>query len=373
MSSCSLEVELDEPERSYRCGDTVTGRVRVRTDGEVTCTKLVVEQVWRTHGRGNLDTGTLHEHVTTDQRWLPGQAYEVPFAFAAPAGPVSYRGHLVCVDHYVAARADLPWKVDPRAQTDYLVVAGAETEARYLATKADFDKTPGAEAVAQKPKQRSIGGLLMRILTAPLWIALLAVVVVLVLAALVFILPIALVVFLVRLVRQSSAERRLGAVEVQIEAPQLDRRPDDRASGGTLAGVFGAVKRRLGRLGGQTYLAAPGRSIPVRLRFQPKGEVAIERATLEVRATESARSGSGTNATTHTHEVHEQQVELSGPRRLTAGHPVELQGTIELPPDAPASFRASDNSVTWEMKIAIEIAQWPDWVQKSDLLVVPAA
>jgi hypothetical protein len=373
MSKCELLVLLDEPERPYRCGETVSGRVQVRTDGEVICKQLMIEQVWQTHGRGNCDAAGFLDQVATDQRWLPGQVYEVPFSFPVPAAPVTHRGHLINVDHYVEARADLPWKIDPRSSADYLVVAGAETPARYVETEAEFEKA-AQEAKAKKGKKRSIGGTIATIVFAPLLAVLAVLIVAMLIVLLAIVLPFALIALLVRWVRQSSAERKLGAVQVMFETSKVEKGAHHHASAGpsgAVAGIAAGIKRRMGRLGGATYLVQIGRAVPVSLRFTPKSEVELESVELVLKATESARSGSGTNATTHTHVLVEERQQLSGPLRLSPGHPIDLRGEIFLPPGSAASFRASDNNVVWEAKIAVAIANWPDWVQTNKLLVVP--
>jgi hypothetical protein len=371
MSKCELWVEMDEPSRRYRSGESVTGRVRVRSDDEVLCKRLVIEQVWRTHGRGNPDHGVLDEQVLTDQRWLPGQVYEVPFAFPVPTAPVHHHGHLVNVDHYIGALADLPWKIDPRAHNDYLVVAGAGTPERYVETEADFGKAAQeAQEARKKKKGRSVGSIVATIVFSPLWIALL----VLVLALLLALLPILLIVGLVRwiflLTRQSSAERKLGKVELVVDARKLGE-PGAMHTAVAVSGGFEGIKRRFRRLGGTTYLVTVGSPLTVAMRFTPKSDVEIEGAELTLTATESARSGSGTNATTHTHVLAELKTPLSGPRTFSAGQPIDLHGMALLPTGSAPSFKGSDNSVTWEMKLAISIARWPDWVQKNKMLVAP--
>jgi hypothetical protein len=373
MSKCELFVELDEPERRYRGGEPVTGRVRVRTDDEVTCKKLVIEQAWRTHGRGNSAEGVLDEHVVAGQRWLPGQVYEIPFAFPAPAAPIHYHGRFINVDHYVAARADLPWRVDPRSACDYLVVASTATAARYVETEADFGK---AAQEAQQARTKKGGGKsplrwVWTILFAPLVIAL----VVLLLALFLVLLPIVLVAglvrFIVRAVRRGSAERKLGAVAVEVGARNLGE-PVAAHSGVVVVGGLAALKQRMRRTADARYLVTAGTPVPVSMRFTPKTEVTLDGVSLTVTGREIATSGSGTNATTHHHVVSELELELSGPRSLIAGHPVDLRAEILLPAGSAPSFTAPSNTITWEMRLAIEIPKWPDWVQTSKLLVVPA-
>src|SRR5262245_47116991 len=52
-----LRVVLDEPQRTWRPGDVVTGHVAVRTYEQQKCEWLRVGVLWHTHGRGNPDRG----------------------------------------------------------------------------------------------------------------------------------------------------------------------------------------------------------------------------------------------------------------------------------------------------------------------------
>ena len=57
MSKCDLHIALDRPDGKYFGGDEVTGELTVRVNRDVNCNALTVQQHWKTHGRGNTDSG----------------------------------------------------------------------------------------------------------------------------------------------------------------------------------------------------------------------------------------------------------------------------------------------------------------------------
>ena len=80
---------------------------------------------------------------------------------------------------------------------------------------------------------------------------------------------------------------------------------------------------------------------------------------------------SGTNATTHTNKFHDETVTLSGARSLPPGRQAVLEGSFDLPPDAPYSFRAPSNNLDWGVAILLDIARCPDWAGLQMLVVGP--
>ena len=108
MSKCDLRIELDGG-RTYHPGDTVRGEVVVEVNARCECESLTLTREWRTHGRGNRDTGGEESTVIYRGTWYPGETHRYPFETTLPAdGPLSYRGHYRNVDWYLSARADVP-------------------------------------------------------------------------------------------------------------------------------------------------------------------------------------------------------------------------------------------------------------------------
>ena len=53
---------------------------------------------------------------------LEGRQYEFPFEFEAATKPWTYRGHHLNIDHYVEARVDIAWAIDPKFETEFIVL-----------------------------------------------------------------------------------------------------------------------------------------------------------------------------------------------------------------------------------------------------------
>ncbi|MBC8043946.1 MAG: hypothetical protein IAF08_10940, partial [Rhizobacter sp.] len=105
MSKCNLTMTFSSPDRTYTAGKSVRGTLNVVVNESMTCKKLMLRSEWRTHGKGNVTTGALQEiALTGEEEWGAGTVKSFPFEFAIPAaGPVTYHGHYLNVDWYVAA------------------------------------------------------------------------------------------------------------------------------------------------------------------------------------------------------------------------------------------------------------------------------
>lgn len=357
MSNCDLVIELDQPDNTFVPGEKVTGTVVLTPDRDLDLTELVIEQIWETHGRGNRNTGRIARHGVNGQRCVAGRSCRFPFGFEVPCYPLSYHGTLVNVDHYITARADVPWKMDPRARIDYLVVPGARS--RQAAISA---------ALGEDEPQAGGGGRgkLIYWLFAPV-IALLGL---MLLSLLVVLLPILLLVGLVKLIRRAAAERKLGKVAVEVVAECLK---EDGQTGRVRIrkGPVARLREGFAGLKPQSFVTTPGDTIPVTVNFKPAASVDLSSITLTLKARESATSGSGTNSRTYTETLVEEQAQLLGSRRVAGGSPVELRGEITLPVLEAWTFKAPSNSIAWSLVLRIAIPRSPDWVQEHALVVVP--
>lgn len=113
----------------------------------------------------------------------------------------------------------------------------------------------------------------------------------------------------------------------------------------------------------------PGESVTCRLRFHPTAEVRVNGIEAELRGTEVAVSGSGTNETRHNHPLAGQVAPLSGPRSFPPGKVVELEHAFTVPADATHSFHAPSNSIQWSLNVRIHSRFWPTW-RESVVVVV---
>jgi hypothetical protein len=382
MAKCELKIVLDEVDREFRPGETVTGRVDVTTDGDVTIDALTVELAWQTHGKGNRTTGvkeTVELYAGEVQGGMP--RYD-QFQLTCPPGPFTYHGTVLNVDWVVRARADIPWKIDPKAEEKFVLrpperPVGADffpTEspraAEVVAGLGDIDTVLEAagvtELTAEQRRQAARfqklagkgGRVFLGCFFAPflviglvmLVVGLLAVVehfraggawsglgsdelVPLGVGAMFFFVPGALLLFFVS---SWIASRRLGEVTFEIAEP---------------------IRHR-------------GQTVEWRLALQPPKAVEIEGVQAKVVGREKVVRGSGTHRTTHTHVVVDQELEMAPARSLMRGEPFEQRGSFVLPADAPLSFKATDNALEWEVQVTVEIPRWPDWRGSKPFVVV---
>src|SRR5262245_10620623 len=124
MTKCDVTIHVDKADRSFVPGERIRGHVTVTTDQQVRCDALTVMLQWRTHGRGNRANGPESTVKLHEGEWGGGEQHAYAFEFIAPSGPCSYHGTHVNVDHYLEARVDLPWAVDPKATAEVLLTPG---------------------------------------------------------------------------------------------------------------------------------------------------------------------------------------------------------------------------------------------------------
>lgn len=340
MSKCDLQVVLDEPGRAFQVGDRITGHVEVAVNAACTCNGLSVTQRWRTHGRGNRAYGSGETLTLFTGEWQPGEVHSFPFEFQAPAGPLTYHGHYLNVDWYLEAQADIPWALDPKAEVEYLLEIG------------DADPRDLHQLTVPITRGQRSGG--------PIFCMLLFFAPFIVFGTLAFVGGVGALLtgkgeglFMIiwgslfggipglmalLMLRNTFAQRKLGQVQVSFEPNAVE----------------------------------PGESTRLYLAFQPKAEIQVNKITVTFKGQEVVVSGSGTNKTTHRHDLHEEAHELTGSCTLRRLEHADFKLDLEVPKDAAPSFTASSNEVSWTCAVHVDIARWPDWSEDIPLVVVPA-
>ncbi|MDA7979763.1 MAG: hypothetical protein MPJ50_13430 [Pirellulales bacterium] len=107
--------------RNHRpTGGKVAGRVRVSCMETLACRGVRLTIGWRTEGRGDQDSALILDDTPHYGELSPGD-HEFPFSVEIPAGPISYQGHHIKIVWFAAARIDLAWKRDPKAEQQFLV------------------------------------------------------------------------------------------------------------------------------------------------------------------------------------------------------------------------------------------------------------
>lgn len=328
MAKCDLSIELDDPQAVHPGGGTITGTVRVHADADVTCKGLDVSSGWKTHGRGNVASGTVHSATLFSGEWRNGETNEYRFELPIADWPPSYHGNFLNVDHYVDARARIPWAFDPKGSAPFFVRPTCGPDG--VVSHSDATQVSGvAGCVIGSIVFAFVGVFVIGMgaaLMAEPWILL-------------FVVLIPAIVGLFWFVKAVLPQLLLGDVVCELEHEQL----------------------------------APGHPVRGRLVITPRRNVTVNAITLQLVGTERVVSGSGSSRRTHTHEFHDANETLQPAATLPAGKLHEFRFDVPLPADAPYSLDLDDNDLIWNAKVRVDIPRWPDWTRDLQLAVVPAA
>ncbi len=323
MAKCDLTIELDDPDRLYLGGETISGVVRVHSDTDVNCKGLQVKSVWRTHGRGNVDTGDSQTETLFTGQWKAGQNPEYRFELQIADWPPSYHGHYLNVDHYVDARAMIPWGIDPKASAAFLMRPSCSAEE--------------AKVARNVTQLTGVTGFAVVMLILTLIVGFFVAFAVFTPFGCVF-LPIALLGAGYWFVRSFLPKYLLGDVELNFSTEQV----------------------------------VPGQTTNGELVVRPRRNVSINAVTLNFQSREQCVSGSGSNRTTHKHVFFEQAQTLQEATTLSAGKEHRFPFSVTLPDDAPLSIDLRDNKLIWSSTLRVDIPRWPDWTKEVPLTVVPS-
>ncbi len=344
MTKCDLEIVLDDPERVYRPGDKVRGQVLVVVNDECRCDELTLRSHWRTHGRGNRTGGKgvridLHQGL-----WIPGEEHAYPFEIEVPPGPFTYHGHLINVDWYLEARADIPWALDPKCEIEFFLELGEGGEFDSADEKEQLyvdlmGNKLGLTTLMDAFRSRWLPGLMLSALVLIGTISILLGQVGKMVGILLWAVPVGIgVVFIVfHLLRNRLARRKLGNVEFSIDPARL------RASEGFRAQV----------------------------RFEPQQLLRLKGIELCLLGREVVVVGLGTRRRILTHTLYEEKIELlEGEGSLFPGRQVEYEKNVQVPAGAAPSFCLTDNRVEWWVQLKVDIPGWPDYVERRTIWVV---
>lgn len=369
MSKCNFTITFSKPDRIYTAGDEAKGTLNIVVNEAMTCKKLTLRSEWRTHGKGNVHSGDPQEQTLAGQEeWGAGSVKSFAFQFAIPAaGPVTYHGHYLNVDWYIAVEADTAWALNPKHEEEFFVtgVAAASAPQSNLAASGGvrpqtFDaelaqsqemlaglKTPSGTLAQSNQLTTGCGTLLLvpflligfgslgfgvyGFLSDWDWSEHLAPLLV---GAAFTIVPL---IILFILLRNQLAERTLGAVSFTVDPKPLHA----------------------------------GSKVKCTLAFTPKSAVNVEKITFMLRGEENATSGSGTKKTTYTHQLHEEIFTEPYAEPLSEGQFIRLEKSFALPANAAPTFLTSSNTVKWELHTHIYIKAAPDWTESSEITVLP--
>jgi len=324
MAKCELRIELDDTDRVYTTGDRITGRVEVHATVEVKCKALAIRTDWKTHGRGNVDRAKGVEFNLFEGTFDAGQKYSYPFDIEVEDGPSTYHGHYLNIDHYVAAEVDIPWAFDAKANKPFR-----------------FASQQTADELAESLQKKEASGCVGVVVSG-------------------FIMLFLVVVGVLALVNPFMWI--IGAVV-----------------GAGVGGWWYFFKhlpaKAMGEVACELHrtIFAAGEGVAGTLTAKPPKDVTIEGITWKVRATESCTSGSGTNATTHTHVAYEATQPVADQGVLPGGSESHFDFAVELPDQAIYSVDLGDNKLKWTGELRVGLPRCADWVKKFNLIVGPVA
>jgi sporulation-control protein spo0M len=321
MSKCDISIQFENRERTFRSGDTVNGTVTIDVNKNVNCRALKIAGYWKTHGRGNRDSGRYGEKVVFEGDLIAGETQSYPFSISIKDVPLTYHGKLINIDHYVDVRVDIPWGFDPKKRDDFIVLPG--TDGNIVEPEQPDPDALGAQIGKSVGVVATIVFCLVGILTLAYGVGFLFLAVGLLIGFFTF--------------RKQLAERRLGEVKVVMD----------------------------------TSVIAPGDSLPISINCTPRKAGKINEVLATLTATETAVSGSGTNRSTYTNKIYNLPFNLQGPESFQAQQEVSFSGMLAIPDTDAYSFDTGDNEISWDLKIKIDIPMWPDWIQKVNLALVP--
>jgi hypothetical protein len=117
--------------------------------------------------------------------------------------------------------------------------------------------------------------------------------------------------------------------------------------------------------------AYQGEQVTCRLQFHTKRAVYLDNIAAMITAEEVAVSGGGTNQNTYKKTVYKHVFIKPYAEELMAGRSVNFEGILSIASTAPATFKATNNNISWSVKVKITFKRWPDWQTTIPIRVLP--
>jgi len=106
-------------------------------------------------------------------------------------------------------------------------------------------------------------------------------------------------------------------------------------------------------------------------RFVPRADIDVNAVHAAFECVEKAYYRAGTRSRTYTKVVYEERLTLSERGRCRRGQVVRFGGFFKTPADGMCTFLGTNHSVTWRLRIRVDIARWPDVREEFELEVLP--
>ncbi|MBT8405530.1 MAG: hypothetical protein KJP18_16850 [Gemmatimonadetes bacterium] len=319
--SFGVRIEFDVHPPVFRTGEIVSGHVVVDQEAADAARSVTIRHRWRTEGKGTNEksrpsAARIHEGA------LPGSGVRrVPFAFGAPSGPFTYRGHHLGIEHSLEAVVEIPWGPDVHGEQPFVLSPGRVV--RPPDELLELETSERVEAT-RRPPLVLIGAvsLFFGLMTLPFPG---------------FLFMGAAVALFVFAFGREVAQRRTGAVEMIVD-PEV-------------------VK--------------PGDAIDVVVSLRPPSHVVVNGIKATFQARELCTSGSGNQKKVHKHLGYHEVAELTGAAHLAGKQEHVFEGRFRVPAIGMWSFRGKKNRITWDVEVEVDIPSWPDWKRRVEVLVWP--
>jgi hypothetical protein len=110
---------------AYPPGGTISGRVEILPQTDLTADHVLIQLEWHTEGRGDRD-GQVAEAKDIYQGVLTaGVAISEDFAFTLPQEPWSFAGHYINIVWSVNVKIDIPRAKDVNVNQPFILTPGA--------------------------------------------------------------------------------------------------------------------------------------------------------------------------------------------------------------------------------------------------------
>lgn len=358
-----IQVLFDRQDRLYRFEEEVTGRVVLHAKSDLTYTQVLITHAWRSHGRGNRETG---DHTPTQLAGgtfiRKGETVELSFHFKAPRGPVTYHGHYLNVDWYLAASAER----DPRrilyCEQDFLLLPGEPAGPVVLGNKeVDLDDLPPrlpqeperlqdlTELTVDSPARRLRHSEIIKDALGALFIVFFFVAVAWAAQAGPPGSAIGIIVILLS---------GFAAVQSFIWRPGSHGSPDKS-------------KFMLREMYPKPDTVHRGSRVNCRLKFQARENVYLRDVEAFICAKERVTVLRATALVTLEHEISRKGFVKTFDEELSAGMTVSFECSLPVQADAPASFVSRNNALEWFVEVRVNSRGQSGLTERIPVIVLP--
>lgn len=348
-----LSIQLDKQDGVVKPGEIITGNVELVCREAKRLDELSISLGWEVETPGEPHNARSVPLVIAKQLQIAAnEPQSFRFEMPAPAGPLTYHGHILSVHWSLRAEAKLGWAQRERAEKRISLIAWTEGE-RALSVHSYrigrprqalvYDPGPLPEIVHEKNEEsRGIEHPIVGVALAGATVAL----------ALLHANPYTRIFALLLLVGGLSTlfaflprrtlRRRLGP-------PQLDIHPE---------------------------IVRAGDILTVTVAFRPARAEVLSELVFLVQATEVAArpSSEPDEPRFYRHSLHvERRVVDRARLRLDGARVTVIQEIFHIPESAPPSFGAPHNELRWEVTATVRTADHLTWKQSRRILVFPSS